>query len=48
MSDHFMIYCNRKMSKEKNSKHKDITFPSLKNYSVNNYKEALKKVLIPN
>ena len=47
VSDHFMVYCTRKISREK-YKHKEITFLSLKNYSVDVYKEALEKVSIPN
>ena len=43
-----MVYCTRKISRAKYNKHKEITFRSLKNYSVDVYKEALEKVSIPN
>ena len=43
-----MVYCTRKISSAKYNKYKEITFRSLKNYSVDVYKEALEKVLIPN
>ena len=43
-----MVYCTRKISRAKYNKHKEITFHSLKNYSVDVYNEALEKVLIPN
>ena len=43
-----MVYCTRKISRPKCKKHKEITFCSLKNYSVDVYKEALEKVSIPN
>ena len=48
VSDHSMVYCTRKISRAKYNKHKEITFRSLKNYSVDVYKEALEKVSIPN
>ena len=38
----------RKISRAKYNKHKEITFRSLKNYSVDVYKEALEKVSLPN
>ena len=33
-----MVYCTRKISRAKYNKHKEITFRSLKNYSVDVYK----------
>ena len=48
VSDHSMVYCTRKISRAKYNKHKEITFRSLKNYSVDIYKDALEKVSIPN
>ena len=48
VSGHSMVYCTRKISRAKYNKHKQITFRSLKNYSVDVYKEALEKVSIPN
>ena len=43
-----MVYGTRKISRAKYNKHKEITFLSLKNYSVDVCKEALEKVSIPN
>ena len=43
-----MVYCTRKISRAKYNKHKEITFRSLKNYSVDVYEEVLEKGLIPN
>ena len=43
-----MVYCTGKISTEKYSKHKEITFRSLRKYSVDVYKEALEKVSFPN
>ena len=34
ISDHNMIYCTRKILKAKYNKHKELTFRSLRNYSV--------------
>ena len=41
LSDHSTVYCARKISRAIYNKHKEITFPSLINYSVYVYKEAL-------
>ena len=43
-----MIYCTRKIVKAKHNKHKEITFRSLGNYSVDVYKQALERVSFPN
>ena len=48
VSDHSMVYCTGKISREKYNKQKEIIFRSLKNYSVDVYKEALDKVSISN
>ena len=48
ISQSAMVYCTRKISRTKYNQHKQITFRSLKNYSVDVYKEALEKVSIPN
>ena len=45
ISAHTTIYINIKIAKAKYNKHKKI-FPSLKNYSVAVFKEALEKVMI--
>ena len=47
VSDHSMVYCALEKSQEQNAINKEITFHSLKNYSVDVYKEALEKVSIP-
>ena len=44
-SDHQIIYCTRKIHKIKTwGVHKDTTFCSFKKYTVDAYKDALKKV----
>ena len=49
VSDHQHIYCTRKINKIKTGAvYKHITFCSLKKYTVDAYKDALKKVNFPN
>ena len=48
ISDHNMIYCTRKIRKTKYNKHKELTFRSLRNYSVDIYKQALERASFPN
>ena len=48
ISDHNMIHCIRKIVKAKCNKHKELTFRSLRIYSVDIYKQALERVLFPN
>ena len=48
LSNHQIMYCNRKLSRTKLGTHKQITFRSLKNYTAEAYKEALSKVYFPN
>ena len=49
VSDHQLIYCTRKINKIKTGGvHKHITFRSFKKYTVDAYKDALKKVNFPN
>ena len=49
VSGHQLIYCTRKINKIKTgSAHKHITFISFKKYTVDTYKDALKKVNFPN
>ena len=43
ISDHSMIYCTRKSLKAKYNKQKELTFHSLRNYSVDVYKQALER-----
>ena len=45
---HNMIYCTRKILKAKYNKHKELTFRSLRNYSVDVYGQALEKDSFPN
>ena len=43
-----MIFCTRKIKREKVGDHKEISFRSFKNYSVDEYEKALGKVTFPN
>ena len=43
LSDHQLICCTRKFSLTKVGTHKQITFRSLKNYTAEAYKDALRK-----
>ena len=44
----FSIYCTRKILKAKCNKHKELTFLSLRNQSVDIYKQALERASFPN
>ena len=46
-SDHQMIFCTRKIKKDKVSRHKQISFRSFKDNSVDKYEKALGKVTFP-
>ena len=48
LSDHQMIFCARKIKKEKVGGRKQISFRSFKTYSVDEYKKALGKVTFLN
>ena len=48
ISDHSLVYYTRKIPKAKYNRHKEITFCSLKNYSIDVYKETLERVSFPN
>ena len=48
ISDHNMIYCTRKIRKTKYNKHKQLTFRSLRSYSVDIHKQALERASFPN
>ena len=49
VSDHQLIFCTRKISRIKTGgAHKYLNFRSLKNYTVDYYKEALKQIDFPN
>ena len=47
ISDHNMIYCTRKILKTKYNKKKELIFRSLRNYSVDIYKQALERASFP-
>ena len=49
VSDHQLIFCTRKISRIKTGgAHKYLNFRSLKNYTADYYKEALKEIDFPN
>ena len=49
LSDHQLIQCTRRISRVKTGGvHKKIKFSSLKNYTVDAYKNALRKINFPN
>ena len=49
VSDRQLIFCTRKISRSKTGGvHKYLNFRSLKNYTADYYKEALKQVVFPN
>ena len=48
LSDHQVIYCTRKINKEKVGDRKQISFRSFKNYSIDVCENALAKVTFPN
>ena len=43
-----MIYCTRKIYKDKLNTHTELSFRLLKNYSIDLYKEALRRTNFPN
>ena len=47
LSDHYVIYCTRKIQKQKYHKQKFITIRSLKNYSKSNLLEKLSDIIFP-
>ena len=48
ISDHQLIYCTRKVNRQKTGKHKEITIRSLKNYTPESFREALGNDPFPN
>ena len=48
ISHHNMIHCTREILKVKYNKHKELTFCSLRNYSIDVYKQALERASFPN
>ena len=43
LSDHELIYCTRKSSLSKSNKHNEVVFRLMKNYTIQNFLEILKK-----
>ena len=48
LSDHQFIFCTRKIKRVKTNNHKQISFRSLKNYSMENFERELKNIAFPN
>ena len=48
LSDHQILFCSRKIKKEKVGSHKQISFRSFKSYSIDEYEKALGKVTFSN
>ena len=48
ISDHNKIYCTRRILKAKYNKHKELSFCSLRNYSVDVYEQALERASVLN
>ena len=46
-SDHYSIFCTRKLTRNKHNKHKTIKIRSLKNYDKESYQERLKDINLP-
>ena len=45
--DHQLIFCTRKIKRVKTNNHKQISIRSLKNYSMENFKQEVKKNCVP-
>ena len=43
-----VIFCTRKIKRVKTNNHKQISFRSLKNYSMENFEQELKNIAFPN
>ena len=48
LSDHQLIFCTRKIKRVKTNNHKQISFRSLKNYSMEIFERELKNIAFPN
>ena len=48
LPDQQFIFCTRKIKRVKTNNHKQISFHSLKNYSMENFEQELKNIAIPN
>ena len=47
LSDHQLIYCTRKITRIKRGRHKQITFRSFKNHTIDGYQKALVDINLP-
>ena len=48
LSDHQLIFCTRKIKRVKTNNHRQISFRSFKNYSMENLEQELKNIAFPN
>ena len=48
LSDHQLIFCNRKIKRVKTNNYKQISFRLLKNYSMENFEREVKNIAFPN
>ena len=48
LSEHQLIFCTRKIKTVKTNNHKQISFRSFKNYSMENFEQELKNIAFPN
>ena len=48
LSDHQLIFCTKKIKRVKTNNHKQISFRSLKNYSMENFEQESKNIVLPN
>ena len=48
LSDYQLIFCTRKIKRVKTNDHKQISFRSLKNYSMENFEQELKNIAFTN
>ena len=48
LSDHQLIFCNRKIKRVKTNNHKQISFHSLKIYLMENFEQELRNIAFPN
>ena len=48
LSDHHLIFCTRKIKRVKTNNHKQISFRSFKNYSMENFEQELKNIAFRN
>ena len=48
LSDHQLVFCTWKIKRVKTNNHKQLSFRSLKNYSMKNFERELKNIAFPN